>query len=66
MGKVLAQCYIPSDTNEIFENICKTANVSKSSVMYVLIDEFLDRKDITGIVDKAKQIKPGRPKKNDR
>lgn len=63
MGKVLAQCYIPSDTNEIFESICQIENVTKSSVMSVLVDEFLDRKDIAEIVSKAKQIKPGRPKK---
>jgi hypothetical protein len=63
MGKVIIQCFISPDTNEILESICNAEKVSKSSVISVLIDEFLDRKDIARIVHKAKQIKPGRPKK---
>lgn len=51
---------ITTETNEILDNLCIDEGVTKSALIATLIDEFLDRSDITDIIKRARRIRAGR------
>lgn len=53
---------ITAETDEILNNICIYEGVTKSALIAVLIDEFLNRSDITAAIKKARKIRAGRPR----
>ncbi len=52
--------HITTETNEILDNLCIDEGVTKSALIATLIDEFLDRSDITDIIKRARRIRAGR------
>ncbi len=51
---------ITTETNEILDNLCIDEGVTKSALIATLIDEFLDRSDVTDIIKRARRIRAGR------
>ncbi len=54
--------HISQELASVFEAICIDEGVTKSALITVLIDEFLERKDIKETIKKARQIRAGRPR----
>lgn len=61
-NRTAVHAHISQELASVFEDICIDEGVTKSALITVLIDEFLERTDIKDTIKKARRIRAGRPR----